>query len=159
MKESVLDKTVKDDLKRLAKEKLNIDELKKVDDLKSKRKEISKIEKLKGDCERRIADIDKIIKQSYEDKVLGVLSNAEFNEIITNYRMEKDTLNDRISKYNNEINNTCDNKKDDRVTEIIKSITDFGNIDKSVILSLIEKIEIIDKETIKIYYRFNENIN
>ena len=159
MKESVLDKTVKDDLKRLAKEKLNIDELKKVDDLKSKKKEISKIEKLKSDCERRIVDIDKIIKQSYEDKVLGVLSPTEFNEIITNYRMEKETLNDRVSKYNNEINNTCDNKKDDRVTEIIKSITDFENIDKSVILSLIEKIEIIDKETIKIYYRFNESIN
>lgn len=159
MRESVLNQTVKDDLRRLAKEKINTEELEKIDGLNARKREASKIAKLKNDCERRITDIDRIIKQSYEDKVLGVITTEEFNEIITNYRMEKETLTEKITRYNNEINNTSGNKKDDMVTQIIKSITDFENVDKSTLLSLIEKIEIIDKESIKIYYRFNDSIN
>ena len=40
--------------------------------------------------------------------------------------------------------------------EIIKNITDFENIDKKTIMGLINKIEVIDSETIKIYYKFSE---
>ena len=34
--------------------------------------------------------------------------------------------------------------------------TDFENIDKKTIMGLINKIEVIDSETIKIYYKFSE---
>ena len=33
---------------------------------------------------------------------------------------------------------------------------DFENIDKKTIMGLINKIEVIDSETIKIYYKFSE---
>lgn len=46
--------------------------------------------------------------------------------------------------------------KEDELTKIIKSITDFDNVDKETIVSLINRIEVIDSETIKIYYKFSE---
>ena len=44
----------------------------------------------------------------------------------------------------------------EELTKIIKYITDFENIDKKTIMGLINKIEVIDSETIKIYYKFSE---
>ena len=43
-----------------------------------------------------------------------------------------------------------------QLIKIIKKITDCDNIDKQIIVSLIDRIEVIDSETIKINYKFSE---
>ena len=71
------------------------------------------------------------------------------------YRSEKEKLKIKLEKLENQIN-TYENTKENELTKIIKNITDFENIDKKTIMGLINKIEVIDSETIKIYYKFSE---
>lgn len=153
IKESVLDRAVKDDLIRIAKEKLDTDKIMNLKDFSYQKQAKIKRDKQKVEWERRILDIDRIIKQAYEDKVLGVIDKDEFNNLVSGYREEKELLNRNLEELKNE---SKENKKEDKIKEIIKSIIDFENIDKNTIMSLISKIEIMDSENIKIYYRFSE---
>ena len=45
---------------------------------------------------------------------------------------------------------------EDELAKVVKKIIDIENIDKNTIISLINKIEIINSESIKIYYNFSE---
>ena len=155
IRESILDKAVKDDLKAMAERKINKDKIIRLEDINNIRKEKTKINKSKFDCERRIAEIDRILKASYEDKINGILTTEEFITMSNEYREEKEKLLAKFNVLDKELNSYEDTKEDE-LTKIVKNITDFENIDKKVVLSLIDKIEIIDSETIKIYYKFSE---
>ena len=155
IRESVLDKAVKDDLKAMAKQKLDKDKIIRLDEVNNIRKEKTKISKSKFDYERRIDEINRIIKSTYEDKVNGVLSTEEFNLIMDEYRKEKESLIQKSKALEEQLNSYTDTKEDE-LTKIIKEITDFDNIDKKIIMSLIDRIDVIDSETIKIYYKFSE---
>ena len=155
IRESKLDKAVKDDLKTMAEQKLNNDKIIKLDEVNAIRKEKTKISKSKFDYEKRINEINRIIKSTYEDKVNGILSSEEFNLMIDDYRKEKETLLQK-AKFLEEQLNSYENTKEDELIKIIKNITNFENIDKNTIMSLIDRIEIIDSESIKIYYKFSE---
>ncbi len=155
IRESKLNNAVKDDLKAMAKQKLDNDKIIKLDEVNNIRKEKTKISKSKFDYEKRINEINRIIKSTYEDKVNGVLSSEEFNLMIDDYRREKETLIQK-AKFLEEQLNSYENTKEDELTKIIKNITNFENIDKKTIMSLIDRIDIIDSESIKIYYKFSE---
>ena len=155
IRESVLNKAVKDDLKLLISEKINMQKIINIDDIKKLKKEKIKINKSKFDYERRINEIDRIIKQSYEDKVNGILNTDEFIKLTEEYRKEKEELILKINNLNKDLNLYKDITKDELIN-IIKNITDVEKIDKNTIISLINKIEIIDSESIKIYYNFSE---
>lgn len=155
IRESVLDKTIKDDLNAMAKQKLNKHKLIKLDEVNNIKKEKARMNKSKFNYEKRINEINRIIKSTYEDKVNGVLSVDEFNLMIDDYRNEKEKLLQK-SKVLTEQLNSYENTKESELTKIIKSITDFENIDKKTIMSLIDRIEIMDSESIKIYYKFSE---
>ena len=155
IKESILDKAVKDDLKAMAKEKVNSQKLISLEEVNNIRKDKAKLNKSKFDFERRIAQIDRIIKASYEDKVNGILTVEEFIKITDEYKKEKQELKVKVDELEKNIS-TYKETKEDELTRIIKNITDFDNINKETIVSLINRIEIIDSETIKIYYKFSE---
>ena len=155
IRESILDKAVKDDLKAMAERKINKDKIIRLEDINNIRKEKTKINKSKFDCERRIAEIDRILKASYEDRINGILTIEEFITMSNEYREEKEKLLAKLNVLDKELNSYEDTKEDE-LTKIVKNITDFENIDKKIVLSLIDKIEIVDSETIKIYYKFSE---
>ncbi len=155
IKESILNKAVKDDLKVIAKERINKNKIISLKEVKSLQKEKSKINKQKFAFDRRFEEIDKMIKSSYEDKVKGILTTEEFIKITNEYREEKEKLKLRIKQLEKQLNSYEDTKEDE-IMKIIKSITDFENIDRNIIITLVNKIEIIDSETIKIYYKFSE---
>lgn len=155
IRESILDKAVKEDLKAMAKQKLDKDKLINYEELNQIKKEKNKLEKVKFECEKRLEQVNKMIKASFEDKVNGILTVEEFSQITEEYRKEKETLIKKINNIEEQSSNKKDNKKDELV-KIINSITNFEKIDKKTIMSLINKIEIIDSETIKIYYKFSE---
>ena len=155
IRESVLDRAVKDDLKAMAKEKLDKQKIINLEGINKIKKEKNETSKSKIEYERRIKEIDRIVKSSYEDKVNGILTAEEFIQMTEGYRSEKERLKIKLEKLENQIN-TYENTKEDELMKIIKNITDFENIDKKTIISLINKIEVIDSETIKIYYKFSE---
>lgn len=155
IRESVLDKAVKDDLKTMAKEKINCQKIISLDEVNNMRKDKARLSKLKFDFETRIAQIDKITRASYEDKVNGILTLDEYMSMAENYRKEKEELVSKVKELEENLS-TYKETKEDELTRIIKNITNFDNIDKETIVSLINRIEIIDSESIKIYYKFSE---
>lgn len=155
IKESVLNKAVKDDLKVMAKERINRNKIISMKDVKSLQKEKNKINKQKFDSNRRFQEIDRIMKTSYEDKVNGILTTEEFIKITKEYREEKEKLKLKMKQLEDRLN-LYEDKKEEEWMRTIKNITDFENIDRNTIITLINKIEIIDSETIKIYYKFSE---
>lgn len=155
IRESILDKAVKDDLKAMAKEKIKSQKLISLEEVNNIRKDKAKLNKSKFDYERRIAEIDRITKVSYEDKVNGILTTDEFINMTDNYRKEKEELLIKVKELEENLS-TYKETKEDELTKIIKNITDFDNVDKETIVSLINRIEVIDSETIKIYYKFSK---
>jgi len=153
IKESVLERAVKDDLIRLSKEKVDTEKILDIKNFNNLKQSKSTSENAKIEWERRLLDIDRIIKQAYEDKVLGIIDGDEFNNMISGFREEKEQLKRKLEFFKDE---KREEKKEGRMKEIIQNIIDFEHIDKGVIMSLINKIEIIDSENIKIYYRFSE---
>lgn len=155
IKESILNNAVKEDLKAIAKQKLDKQNLLKLNEINDIKKEKTKISKTKFEYENRINQINKMIKTAYEDKVNGVITVEEFNLMIGDYRKEKEEILQK-SKLIEERLNSFDRSKEDELIKMIKKITDFDNIDKQTIVSLIDRIEVIDAETIKINYKFSE---
>lgn len=155
IRESILNKTVKEDLRLLAKEKINNSKIISMNEIKSLQREKFKINKQKFDYNRRFHEIDRMIKSSYEDKVNGILTIEEFIRMSNEYRQEKENLTLKVKQLEKEMN-TYKDTKEEELMKLIKNITDFENIDKNTIVSLIRKIDIINSEEIKIYYRFSE---
>lgn len=71
------------------------------------------------------------------------------------YKKEKEELLLKVKELEKNLS-TYKETKEDELTKIIKNITDFEIVDKETIVSLINRIEIINSETIKIYYKFSE---
>ena len=155
IRESMLNEAVKRDLKVMAKKRIDKKTLIKIEEIDKISKEKTKMEKTKFEVKRRMEQIDRRIKSSYEDKVEGILTNTEFLMIIEEYRREKEKLIDQTKKLEEQSNSYTDTKEKEVIKRINRMI-EFDYVDKTTIVSLIDKIEIINSETIKIYYKFSE---
>ena len=115
--------------------------------------EKKKIEKRVTDNKKRINEINKILKTAYEDRVNGIIDTKEFVTYLESYKKEQEELIQKTKKLNLKLQN-YENTKEKELIKYIKEIVSFENIDRNIILNLIDSIEITDKENIKINYKF-----
>lgn len=101
----------KENLKAMAQEKINKDKIVKLEDINNLKKQKTKITKTKFDYERRIIEIDRILKASYEDKINGILTTEEFVNMSNEYRKEKESLVLKIETLEKQVDSYEDNKK------------------------------------------------
>ena len=71
----------------------------------------------------------------------------------TDYKTEQKELIQKTEKLELKLKN-YENTKEKELMKYIKEIVNFENIDRNIILNLIDSIEIMDKENIKINYKF-----
>ena len=95
----------------MAQEKINKDKIVKLEDINNLKKQKTKITKTKFDYERRIIEIDRILKASYEDKINGILTTEEFVNMSNEYRKEKESLVLKIETLEKQVDSYEDNKK------------------------------------------------
>jgi len=155
IRESVMNKAVIDDLKRLSKENLSNDDIINLQEIKGNVGIKEKIKKDIFNSENRISQIDKIIKVSYEDRVTGVLSSEEFVSVTSDYRKERENLLLMIKELRDKLNFHEENNTSTYI-DLINNIKNFEDVTKDILIKLVDKIEIISSEKIKIYYRFSE---
>ena len=93
-----------------------------------------------------------MIQSLYEDKVKGIITEDLFIKLSKQYEVDKKSLINRVQKEKEINKNTI--KKEDLICNV-KELLDFNenNIDRSLLLKLIDKIE-IDDDNIDIYYKF-----
>lgn len=115
--------------------------------------EKKKIEKRITDNKKRINEINKILKTVYEDRVNGIIDTKEFITYSESYKKEQEELIQKTENLNLKLQD-YENTKEKELIKYIKEIVSFENIDRNIILNLIDSIEIMDKNNIKINYKF-----
>ena len=153
IRESVLNKFVVEDLRKNLTEKIDKEKLINSIDKSSINIEKKKIEKRITDNKKRINEINKILKTVYEDRVNGIIDINEFVTYSESYKKEQEELIQKTENLNLKLQD-YENTKEKELIKYIKEIVSFENIDRNIILNLIDSIEITDKENIKINYKF-----
>lgn len=78
--------------------------------------------------EKRIAELDHLIKKIYEDNVSGKLSDKRFEMFLADYEKEQADLEEQVKKIRAELSayeEVADNA--DKFIELIHRYTDFQN--------------------------------
>jgi len=119
-------------------------------------------------AEARYAELDRIVEQLYEDKVVGGLSIDRFRKLTDKYEDEQSAVEERISANKTEIERLSANRRDVSAwLELIRKYADIQELDRTVLGELVEKItigesQVIDGEKhidITIYYRYVGAVN
>lgn len=145
LREDVLIEKVISNLKNEINKLLKYEELEYITDSKTDNKKIEFLE-------TKIKEKNNIIKTLYEDKVNKIIIEDLFIKLYKQYEEEKNAMQEQIK---NEMKNNTNTIKKEALIENIKELMQFkdDNIDRSVLLKLIDRVEIEDKN-IEIYYKF-----
>ena len=103
---------------------------------------------------KRLAEIKKIIKSLYEDKVREIVTEEDFLMMSSEFNEEKENLSMRLAEIENEKSNSQEKKNPEQIIDIIGKIISFDIVSPLLIGQLIEKIEIYKSNEIVITYKF-----
>ena len=102
--------------------------------------------------EKKLKDIDKMIDKLYEDKCKGLFEDEDFTRLYSKQiEMRKDT-NERIKCLQKQIENE-DSSVD--INKLVKEFVELKEITRTMMVSLIDRIEVSEDKEITIYYKFN----
>jgi hypothetical protein len=98
---------------------------------------------------RRVAKLDKLIRQIYEDKVGGSLSAKRFEILSREYEAEQETLEAEIAEIEAALAVFAeDTGRAERFVEVVRRYTDFSGLTPSMLNEYIEKIRVYEAEKI-----------
>ncbi|MCL2427295.1 MAG: DUF4368 domain-containing protein, partial [Oscillospiraceae bacterium] len=100
--------------------------------------------------ERRIKELDSLIKRIYEDNVAGKLSDKRFTALSEEYETEQSKLEQTITKLQTELNAfAADTDRTERFIHIVNKYTDLSELTPAMIAEFIDKIMVYapDKST------------
>ena len=102
--------------------------------------------------EKKLKDIDKIIDKLYEDKCKGLFEDEDFTRLYSKQiEIRKDT-NERIKYLQKQIENE-DSSVD--INKLVKDFVELKEITRTMLVSLVDRIDVSEDKEITIYYKFN----
>jgi len=114
--------------------------------------------------QKRIAELDRLIRQIYEDKVNQKLSDKRFEKLSAEYEQEQDELEQSITTLQAEIDNSDEQAtRADKFIHLTKRFTDFTELTTPMLMEFIEKVVIHERvkdgrytksQQIDIYFNF-----
>jgi hypothetical protein len=112
--------------------------------------EITALKKRLSREQKRINDLNTLIKKIYEDNVNGKISDKRFEMLLTDYESEQNELEssaDALEKALHEYQENSDNV--DKFIELVHRYTDFSELTTPMIHEFVEKIVVheADKST------------
>ena len=91
--------------------------------------------------QKRIAELNTLIRRIYEDNVSGKLTDKRFELLSQEYEQEQDELEQSIARLQAELDSFhADSARADKFIEIVKKHTDFSELTPQMIAEYIEKI-------------------
>ena len=92
---------------------------------------------------KRITELDKLIENLYVDKVSGTIPQSAFDRLIQKYEAEHSELEEKATALKIMVEDTAKAKDDvDQWIEIMKGYMKSGEIDRTLLISLIDTITI-----------------
>jgi hypothetical protein len=93
--------------------------------------------------EKRIADLEKMFKTLYEDRVSGVLSVERFTQMSADYESEQNDLREKNITLQTDIDEfNADGKRGDQFIELVQKYTHFDELTTPMINEFIERIDV-----------------
>ena len=102
--------------------------------------------------EKKIKDINNKIDKLYEDKYKGLFQDEDFTRLYTKQIDSRKQAEERIKQLKEQ------EQKEDSSVDINKLVKDFVNMEeitRTMLVSLVDRIEISESKEITIYYKFN----
>jgi hypothetical protein len=98
---------------------------------------------------KRVADLDKLIKGLYEDKIDGSLSAKRFEILSREYEAEQENLEIEIAETEAALAAFAeDTGRADRFIALVRKYTDFSELTASMLNEYVEKILVFEAEKI-----------
>ena len=115
-------------------------------------------------CQRRIAELDAILKKLYEDRVFGIISDERYAAMSADYEAEQKKAKDRLNELQNQLDAFTKRTRNARdFAALVEQYTNITELDAELLHTLIDKIVVHEKEVdndgvvvmkVDIYYRF-----
>ena len=114
-------------------------------------------------CQRRISELDILLKRLYEDNVFGRISDERFASLSADYEAESRKLKDRYKEIQTLLDNYAQQSRDAKeFAALVEQYTNITELTEELLHTLIEKVVVHEKEVINgetvmridIYYRF-----
>lgn len=110
--------------------------------------------------QQNIEKIEKYLKKAYEDYIDGVLTKEEYIDLKSRYKEEKEEYQGQIVELNKKIqgnNLLCKEQK--QWIERLKNYIDIQELNREIVVELIDKIIVENNGGIRIIFRFSNLIN
>ena len=114
-------------------------------------------------CQRRMSELDAILKKLYEDRVFGIISDERYLAMSADYEEESKKLKQRYCELQGLLNTFAKQNQDaKKFAKLVETYTDITEVTEELLHTLVDKIVVHEKEVIDgkivmrvdIYYRF-----
>ena len=102
--------------------------------------------------EKKLKDIDKMIDKLYEDKCKGLFEDEDFTRLYSKQKEIRKDTTERIKCLEKQIENK-DSSVD--INKLVKDFVELKEITRTMLVSLIDRVEVSEDKEITIYYKFN----
>lgn len=109
------------------------------------------------ETEGRFKQIKNTIKNLYEDKIKGILSEGDFIDLTQEYNNERESLKLKLLELMEKkdmIDKKCDDKRE--LSEYVRECSNFHMLDRPALIRLVDKIEVFEDNKIAIHYKFKK---
>lgn len=103
---------------------------------------------------KRLEEIRKFRKGMLEMRIKQEITEEELKLNLEEYNNEIEQINNEITRLQQEIKEQQKENSNIDFYKLLEQLITFEKIDKSILIQLIEKIEIFQDKTVKIHYKF-----
>ena len=116
----------------------------------------------------RVRELERLMQNLYEDKCAGVIPQPVFQTLMRKYEEERARKAALIPELEQKVKARREGQRDaDRWAAIIRRYTELSDLDETILLELVEKIEVGESEqrgsinvrNVKVYYRYVGNVD
>lgn len=103
--------------------------------------EVSNSRKRQSEQEKRIAELDRLIKRIYEDNVAGKLSDKRFEKLSAEYEREQEELEQSIAELKADVDSyESRNSNVDKFLELLERYADFDTLTTPMLNEFVHKV-------------------
>ncbi len=116
---------------------------------KATKKKINALSNENDVCERRIQALDNIIRNLYEDKVNGVLSDERFRKLTEEYENEQNKLNNRVQEIQGILRMEQERAESvNTFMKLIRKYTEISELTPEIVREFISRIIVHEKKKV-----------
>lgn len=104
---------------------------------------------------RRLEEIKNIISNLYIDRLKGIVSETDFSNMSNQFNLEREHIAGEIKRLEQKSKHEEENKKDkEYINKLLNEFLTFENINRNILLQLVDKVEIFKEKRIKVHFKF-----